>query len=501
MDYDRVRVKTDFGSVSALETGEYNYFGKFKTPTLIKQYGPVTHVEYSRSRPAAFAITSSTRVQVFSASTATVTKTFSRFKDIAYSGTFRADGQLLAAGDATGLVQLLDAHSRSILRQFKGHTAAVQVVRFSLDNVRVFTASDDKTVRVWDISTGETELKLEGHEDLIRAGAAVPGAPSLFVTGSYDHTVRLWDIRTGSEPVAVLDHGHPVEALQPLPSGSVILSAGVGNEIIAWDIFNRGEKLSTMKNHQKTVTCLALNAKGTRLFSGSLDQQLKVYDISTHSVIQSQKYPAPILTIAVSPTENQIVAGLVDGMLSIRTKRKSNIPRPKKRTFVQGSRQYYARGATWKPGHQDVIVHRTQKPDLSEYDKLFKAFRHADALDAALRTNNHFVMYSVLDELRLRKSLGVALAGRTEETLEPFITYLCTNIQNPNYSQLLIPTTYMLLDMYESVIGLSPRIIAALKTLKNHVREEVLLQKRMLEMIGQLGMLLHGAPTVAKPIG
>lgn len=49
-------------------------------------------------------------------------KTITRFRDIAYSGTFRPDGQLVVAGGETGVVQVFDPGSRAVLRQMKGHS-------------------------------------------------------------------------------------------------------------------------------------------------------------------------------------------------------------------------------------------------------------------------------------------------------------------------------------------------------------------------------------------
>jgi WD40 repeat protein len=51
-----------------------------------------------------------------------IKKTITRFRDIAYSGSFRPDGQLVVAGGETGIVQVFDPGSRAVLRQLKGHT-------------------------------------------------------------------------------------------------------------------------------------------------------------------------------------------------------------------------------------------------------------------------------------------------------------------------------------------------------------------------------------------
>lgn len=70
------------------------------------QVGAVTCIDFSSLYPYNYAVTSSTRVIIFDAHTRRPLTTLSRFKDKAYSGTFRSDGRLLVAGGETGFVQV-----------------------------------------------------------------------------------------------------------------------------------------------------------------------------------------------------------------------------------------------------------------------------------------------------------------------------------------------------------------------------------------------------------
>lgn len=60
------------------------------------------------------------QVQVYSPTSLQIHKTISRFKEVAYSGSFRSDGKLLVAGGDEGSVRLFDVDSKSLLRLFKG---------------------------------------------------------------------------------------------------------------------------------------------------------------------------------------------------------------------------------------------------------------------------------------------------------------------------------------------------------------------------------------------
>eukprot|EP00124_Ichthyophonus_hoferi_P003221 Ihof_evm3s267 gene=Ihof_evmTU3s267 len=467
--YKRVEIKR-YPQVLQRETPEARYWKKFKFPIVVKEYAAITSVNFCPAKPYDFVVTSSTRVQLYSSNTNKVKRTVSRFKDVAHSGALRDDGQLLVAGDDTGLVQIFTVDSRSVLRQFTGHLRPVHVTRF-VGETNVMTCADDTTVRKWDIPSQSEITTLRGHTDYVRAGMANPVNNDLWLTGSYDHTVKLWDLRNG-ECTMNFDHGAPVESIVMVPTGGLVLSAG-GNTVKVWDILG-GRLLHSFSNHQKTITSMCLDGGSKHLVTGSLDHHLKVYDMSTYKVVHSLKYPDPIMAVGISPNNTHMVVGMASGLLSIkhRPTKKAEVLQSIQRPPRGGTYKYFVRGKSHKPHADDFTVEAVRKKKLKPYDVFLKKFEYTNALDAALSTKHAVVVASIIEELQHRGGLKIALSGRDEHTLEPVLMFLEKNIVNPRFSNLLMDVSHIILDIYTPILGQSMLIDNLMLKLRGRLAAE-----------------------------
>lgn len=486
-EYKKVAIKR-FPRLLQRETAENRYWKSFQFPVVIKEFAAVTSVSFNPEAPFDVAACSSTRIQVYNTSTNKVSKSISRFKGIVHGCHFRNDGKLLLAGDETGLIQMFDVNGRAVLRSFEGHTRGVHIAKFMPGNASFFSGADDSTVRLWDIPTAQEIHSFADHKDYVRAGVPSSSNANLFLTGSYDHTVRLWDVRSKACAITA-DHGAPVEAVLMFPSGTSFISAG-GNQIKLWDALT-GKLLAAFSNHQKTVTSLCFDSQHKRLLAGGLDCQAKIYDLSTCKVVHSIKYPAPILSIAVSPNDSHLVVGMASGLLSIKHRERggAHVVRPT-RPARAGSYRYFVRGQDSKASSSDVVVDVARKPRLMPYDVLLKKFKTAEALDAALKTERPTVIISFIQELVLRSVLVAALRGRNDRSLQPILAFVAKHISNPRYSALLIDVAHTLLDLYAPGLGQSPVIDEMFLGLSRRLEAEISFQRQLLELAGALDMIM-----------
>jgi len=442
------------------------------------------------AQPDTFAVTSGSRVQIYSSKTRKLVKTISRFgvDDTARSGVLRRDGRILLASGDSGTIQAFDTGSRAILRQWRGEPGqkqAVHVVRWSPSVLTEFmSASDDRLVKVWDLTEDAPKWTGIGHEDYVRCGCYLPGQDGIVVTGSYDQTVWVWDTRQpgNNRSSMTFKHAAPIEDLLPLSNSMVVAAAG--NEVTILNLI-AGKAEHVIRSHQKTVTSLAVAQRGTRLVTGGLDGHVKVHNTTSWEVVAGFKYPSPILSLAVVRSGSQqekedrhLAVGLQTGLLSLRTrlagteKAKSKEKEKRMEALIEGKADEYERkqkkkdvrqgirardrGKDFRGEGADIVItgnDRSVTKKLRPWQRSLRSGKYGLALDQALQPeresgiNNEKVL-TLLTALRHRSVLRMALAGRSADQLMPTLRWVLKHVNHARHVNILYDVLLLLLDLY-----------------------------------------------------
>ncbi|CAO3587582.1 unnamed protein product [Absidia cylindrospora] len=357
--------------------------------------------------------------------------------------------------------------------------------------------------------------------------------------------------------VMTIQHGAPVESLLMYPGGGAIVSAG-GPTLKVWDLLSGGRCLHTLSNHQKTVTSLAFNNTATRILTGSLDQHVKIYNVEDYKVVHSMKYPAPILSVGISPDDTHIAVGMANGLLSIRQRQvgaAEKAARAQNQQFMQGGAYKYfmqqpggsgstaamangmgstsstsalassasavaingvtgsakatslvqsggkktAAATAASLANTDFTVEKTRRIHLAKYDKYLRKFEFTRALDEVLKNSNPNIVIALIQELIHRDALSNAISGRDDVALETLVHFLIRHIHNPRYTNVLVDVSEILLDIYHKVFGESPMIDKLIAQLRQKVASEVKLQKDILQVVASLDMLFARSVMTSTP--
>lgn len=207
---------------------------------------------------------------------------------------------------------------------------------------------------------------------------------------------------TESSVIFKVNHGSPVESLIFLPTGGIFLSAG-GTDIKVWDAFSTGKLMANVSHHHKTVTCLRLASNGRRFMSAGLDRNVKVYDIVSYQPVHSFSFPNAVLSLGVAPNDETLVAGMVDGLISVQRmddeEPNQEVKKPRKKIATNVSSLTV-----------DEVVEDFERRPEAHYDKHLRKYEYSKALDVVLQNyvvnKTPHVTVALMQELIRRKGLA-----------------------------------------------------------------------------------------------
>jgi platelet-activating factor acetylhydrolase IB subunit alpha len=216
-------------------------------------------------------------------------------------------GTLLASCSSDLTIKLWDPSDEyKNIRTLPGHDHSVSAVRFvpsgaagspSSGNLLV-SASRDKSLRIWDVSTGYCVKTIRGHADWVRDVSPSFDGRFLLSAGN-DQTARIWDATSGEPKATLLGHEHVIECCvfappasyghlatlaglkKPPPASSSAEFVATGSRdksIRIWDF--RGTLIKTLMGHDNWVRGLVFHPGGKYLLSVSDDKTLRCWDLS-----------------------------------------------------------------------------------------------------------------------------------------------------------------------------------------------------------------------------
>lgn len=234
--------------------------------------------------------------------------------------TLHFDSNILASGSIDKTVKIWNFEDKSTFC-LKGHNDWVNFVRLDSASRTIFSASDDCTVRLWDLDTKTCIKKYEGHVGQVQQILLLPAdyeldegdsveddtssstssfdessrevkepygsasiwapnrplPPRYILTSALDATIRMWDVSTGRCLKTLFGH---LEGVWALAGDTLRVVSGAQDRMVKmWDA-RSGKCERTFTGHTGPVTCIGLS--DSRMCTGSEDCEVRLYSFKAN---------------------------------------------------------------------------------------------------------------------------------------------------------------------------------------------------------------------------
>ena len=205
--------------------------------------------------------------------TGSQTAVFPGHTDTVWALTFSLDGTLLVSGSRDETVKLWDVQTGGVIKTFHVYTKSITSVSISPDCTMIASGCKDGTIHLWDIQTGGCFHVIDGHNDNVNSVNFSPTNSQLLISASDDYTVRQWDV-----------NGHQIG---PTCEGTNVAFSPDGTHFVLW----RGVVATVQNSHSGAVVirlqvpsgrfqCCCFSPNG-KLIAGSVNYTIHVWDISS----------------------------------------------------------------------------------------------------------------------------------------------------------------------------------------------------------------------------
>lgn len=213
------------------------------------------------------------------------------------------------------------------LYALRGHRGPVMDACFTHDSSHLLSVSEDTTMRLWSLESGQAVALYHGHSYPVWCVTAAPLTMHV-ATGSYDTTARIWATDYTYPLRTLAGHTQSVDCLAFHPNGTYLATGSCDRSIRLWQVTD-GNAVRILMNHKAPVNSLAFSPNGKYLASGGEDGVVLVWDLagarvladlgagaeggSTSSSMDTSEHVDPIVGLCWSTDSNLLVSASSDG--------------------------------------------------------------------------------------------------------------------------------------------------------------------------------------------
>ena len=297
--------------------------------------GPVNAIVYAQSENR-LAIAAANNIHIYDADTHKELMVLAGHTDSVQAVAFSLNGKLIVSGSSDKTVRLWEAETGKLRRARDEHTAPVNIVAFSPENKKFWSASSkNNMLRSWYARDGGRWRSRTSSSDMTTTTVAFSQSGEIFakaveltmaVKDKFKFAVFLSETETDNDFAPILTkHTQKIVALTISPSNEFIVTGSSDWTIEVWKVKETellsepdlGDPLWILKGHAGTVTTVAFSPSGKILASGSVDQRVQLWDLTTGQHLHTFSNHTSKISAVAFVRDDVLACGSSDGTVFI----------------------------------------------------------------------------------------------------------------------------------------------------------------------------------------
>ncbi|NXW18482.1 APAF factor, partial [Circaetus pectoralis] len=213
------------------------------------------------------------------------------------------DLKFAAFGQESGTIKVLQLLDGKVLKSREAYRTSVQHCRFTSDCQTLISSARDSVIQVWNWQLSECVF-LRGHKEAIKDFRLLEN--SKLLSWSFDGTVKVWNITTGNTEKDFACHGGAVLSCAVSPDGSKFSSTSADKTAKIWS-FESSSVLHELKSHEACVRCCTFSPNNKLLATGDDKGEIRIWDILTGALLH---FCSPVTVDEGEPTHGGWVTDL-----------------------------------------------------------------------------------------------------------------------------------------------------------------------------------------------
>eukprot|EP01097_Dermamoeba_algensis_P006113 TRINITY_DN3854_c0_g2_i2.p1 TRINITY_DN3854_c0_g2~~TRINITY_DN3854_c0_g2_i2.p1 ORF type:complete len:616 (+),score=125.58 TRINITY_DN3854_c0_g2_i2:65-1912(+) len=234
---------------------------------------------------------------------------------------FIARKQWVIAGADDMLIRVYNYNTMEKVKTFEGHGDYIRCIAVHPTQPYILTSSDDMLIKLWDWDKNWAQVMVfEGHNHYVMQVVFNPKDPNTFVSASLDRTIKVWGLSSPNAHFTLEGHEKGVNTVEYFVGGDkpYLISGSDDKTVKVWD-YHHKTCVQTLEGHTHNVAVVCFHPTLQVIVSGSEDGSVRLWHSSTYRLEKVLNYGLErVWALGYLKGSNKLAIGYDEGTVMIK---------------------------------------------------------------------------------------------------------------------------------------------------------------------------------------